>query len=171
MFEINFIFNTRTVEDLRREVQKRVERKELDLLIVDYLQLMDTTAKYRDEHLRVGNVSKALKGMALDFNIPVVSLAQVNRDTDGSLPTLRNLKDSGNIEQDADGVIFLHRPTDSTDSSIDPRDKANFDLLRKKGYDYIVIAVAKQRQGTTGMASVLFDKAHMRYVIIDREGR
>ena len=165
---ISFMFTVRTVEDLRMEVQRKAERGELDMLMVDYLQLMDTQRRFREEHLRVGYISKALKDIATDFNIPVIALAQVNRDTDGQMPTLKSLKASGDIEQDADGVIFLHRPSDAQDAYVDPRDREYFPIYEQQGYTYLCVCVAKQRQGVVGRASVLFDSAHMRYLEIDR---
>lgn len=165
---ISFMFTVRTVEDLRRECQKKVNKGELDILIVDYLQLMHTETRFKEEHLRVGYISKALKDLATDFNIPVIALAQVNRDTDGQMPTLKSLKASGDMEQDADGVIFLHRPADANDAYVDPRDKAYFNMYAENGLTYICIGVAKQRQGVTGKACVLFDSQHMMYTVIDR---
>ena len=165
---IKFLFTTRTVEDLRRECQRMVEKGELDMLIVDYLQLMHTVKNIKEEHLRVGYISKSLKDMATDFNIPIIALAQVNRDTDGQMPTLKSLKASGDIEQDADGVIFLHRPSSSQDPYVDPRDREYFDLYEQRELTYICIGVAKQRQGAVGKACVLFDSKHMRYYPIER---
>lgn len=166
---VSFMFSVTTVEDLRIEVQQRVEKKELDLLIVDYLQLMRTTQRFPAEYLRVAYISRTLKDMALDFQIPIVALAQVSRDTDGQMPSLKSLKDSGAIEQDADGVIFLHRPMSADDPYVDKRDRESFHDFKKRGYTYICIGVAKQRQGTVGQACVLFDSKHMRYLQIARE--
>ena len=166
---VSFLFTVSTVEDLRIEVQKKTEKKELDMLIVDYLQLMRTSQRFPAEYLRVGYISRALKDIALDFQIPVIALAQVSRDTDGQMPSLKSLKDSGAIEQDADGVIFLHRPTSADDPYVDKRDRDGFHDYRQRGYTYICIGVAKQRQGTVGQACVLFDSKHMRYVQIARE--
>lgn len=166
---IAFMFTVKTVEDLRIEVQKKVEKGELDMLVVDYLQLMHTTKKFKEDYLRVGYISKALKDMAVDFDIPVIALAQVNRDTDGQMPTLKSLRSSGDIEQDADGVIFLHRPSSASDPYVDPRDKEYFAAYEQSNLTYICIGVAKQRQGAVGKACVLFDSAHMRYYPIDRD--
>lgn len=167
---IEFLFSVRTVEDLAQEVQRKVERGELDMLIVDYLQLMETRRQFRQENLRVGYISTTLKHLATDCNIPVIALAQVNRDTDGQMPTLKSLKASGDIEQDADGVIFLHRPASASDNFIDRRDRDYFDSYTEKGLVYLCIGVAKQRQGAVGNACVLFDPAYMRYIEIDRTG-
>lgn len=168
---ISFMFNISTVEDLRLEVQNRVERGELELLIVDYLGLMQTRKPFREEHLRIGYICKALKAIAVDFNIPVVCLAQVNRDSDCQMPTLRNLKASGDIEQDADGVIFLHLPLTANDEYVNPKDKESFEAYKNVGYKYLCLSVAKQRQGATGRTNVLFDAAHMKYIEIDRTER
>lgn len=167
---IEFMFGVRTVEELAREVQRKVERKELDILIVDYLQLLETQRRFQQEHLRVGYISTTLKHLATDCNIPVIALAQVNRDSDGQMPTLKSLKASGDIEQDADGVIFLHRPSHAGDPYVDPRDKEFFDMYETQGLTYLCIYVAKQRQGAVGKACVLFDPALMRYIEIDRTG-
>lgn len=166
--DINFLFSVRNVEDLRRQVQSQAEIAPLDILIVDYLQLMGTAKQSQSEHLRVGEISRTLKEISLDYHIPVIALAQVNRDTDGQMPSLKNLKDSGSIEQDADSVIFLHKPLSAQDSSVHPNDRASFDNWAAKGLDYIVINVAKQRQGETGKVAILFDKAHMNYLTIQR---
>ncbi len=168
---VSFLFSVKNVEDLRRETQKRRLKGDLDMLIIDYLQLMGTTSSTKEEHLRVGHISRTLKGMAVDFNIPVIALAQVNRAADGQMPTLSMLKASGDIEQDADGVIFLHRPTDASDRFVDPRDKQYFSQYAKYDLEYIAISVAKQRQGRTGQAAVLFDKKFMTYRAIDRTGQ
>lgn len=165
---IEFMFNVRTVEELAVEVQRKVERGELDMLIVDYLQLMETQRQFRQENLRVGYISTTLKHLATDCNIPVIALAQVNRDTDGQMPTLKSLKASGDIEQDADGVIFLHRPSHAGDPYVDPRDRDYFGVYEQKNLTYLCIGVAKQRQGATGKACVLFDPSYMRYIEIDR---
>lgn len=167
---IEFLFSVRTVENLAQEVQRKVERGELDMLIVDYLQLMETRRQFRQENLRVGYISTTLKHLATDCNIPVIALAQVNRDTDGQMPSLKSLKASGDIEQDADGVIFLHRPASASDNFIDRRDRDYFDSYTEKGLVYLCIGVAKQRQGAVGNACVLFDPAYMRYIEIDRTG-
>lgn len=169
---ISVLFTVRTVEDLRAEAQRKRNRGELDLLIVDYLQLMETAQKYKEDRLRVGHISKALKDIATDLKIPVIALAQVKRFAGGArakMPTLEDLKDSGSIEQDADNVIFLHNPFDASDEFVDPRDRDYFQGYIDRGMTYLCIGIAKQRQGVTGICCVLFDKAHMRYIGIDRQ--
>ena len=168
---VSFLFSLRTIEDLRAEVQRKVSRGELDILIVDYLQIMQTAERFDKDHLRVGQISRGLKSIANDFKIPVIALAQVKRYAGGArakMPTLEDLKDSGSIEQDADGIIFLHDPYDADDDYVDPRDKENFIRYREAGYTYLCIGVAKQRQGVTGVACTLLDKSTMHFTAIDR---
>lgn len=171
--QIEFLFTVRTVDELRAEVQRKYNRGEIDLLIVDYLQLMDAAQKFDADRLRVGYISKALKDIATDFKIPVVALAQVKRYAGGArakMPTLEDLKDSGSIEQDADNVIFLHNPYDEEDDFVDPRDKEYFKGYIQQGYTYQCLGIAKQRQGVTGVCCVLLNKNRMRYYCIDRTG-
>lgn len=169
---ISFLFTVRTVEELRAEVQAKVDRGEIDLLVVDYLQLMRTTQRFKEDHLRVAYISKTLKDMTTDLGIPIIALAQVKRFAGGGrsrMPTLEDLKDSGALEQDADGVIFIHRPDDEEDPYVDPRDREYFGRYKAMGYQYIAFGIAKQRQGATGKACALFNPAHMRYIAIDRD--
>lgn len=165
---IEFMFDSTYIEDVVQWVQRKARHGEMDLLIVDYLQLMDTRKRFDAEHLRVGYISRALKKLATQCNIPVIALAQVNRETDGSMPTLKHLKDSGSIEQDCDGVIFLHRPGNPNDSSIDERDRPHWAGYAENNLVYLCIGVAKQRQGAIGKTSVIFDPAIMRYSEIER---
>ncbi len=166
---VGFIFTTRYIEDLYMEVQKKVDDGELDMLIVDYTQLLQTRQKYEKDYLRIGYVSKMLKDMTTDFNISVIALAQVARSTENDMPGLAELRGSGDLEQDADNVIFLHRPKDANDKYVLPQDREMFEKLQEGKMQYIVVSIAKQRQGETGNVAVVFDPSRMRYMAIDRE--
>ena len=87
------------------------------------------------------------------------------------MPTMAELRSSGEIEQDADGILFLHRPDGPGDRSVDPDDKQFFEAYAQSGYQYMAIDVAKQRQGQTGTINLLFDPAHMTYKSIERKRR
>lgn len=168
---ISFTFGTKTIEDLRNDVQRKIDLGECDLVVVDYLQLLKTKRRFDIEHERVGYISHALKQMTTDFKIPVVALAQAKRQNNNGrarCPVLDDLRSSGDIEQDADTVIFLHRPDDSSDPAIDERDRPYFDAITRNGMQYIAFSVAKQRQGQTGIIGAVFDPAHMRYISMDR---
>lgn len=165
---IDFLFTTRNVEDLRMEVQKRVDSDGLDVLVVDYMQLLQTRERFEKDYLRVGYVSKTLKDMTVDYNIAVVALAQVGRSSDGDMPTLAELRGSGDIEQDADNVIFMHRPKPD-EKYVDPSDRDLIHGLEMQKMRYIALDIAKQRQGETMTTSVIFDPARMRFTGIARE--
>ena len=165
---VSFMFTARDVEDLRMEVQNKIDTEGLDMLVVDYLQLLQSKQKFEKDYMRIGYVSRMLKSMSLDFNIPIIALAQVGRSSTNDMPTLAELRGSGDIEQDADNVIFLHRPDSSGDKYVRPDDRALFDELKQQNKQYIVMDIAKQRQGETGIISVVFDPAHMNYTSIAR---
>lgn len=164
--DVSFMFSARMVEDLRMEVQNAVDTGGMDLLVIDYMQLLRSRQRFDKDFERIGYVSKQLKYMTVDFNIPVIALAQVGRSAVGGMPTLAELRGSGEIEQDADNVLFLHRPADDTDKMIHPEHRQLYHILEEQGKQYIVIDVAKQRQGQTGTTSVVFDPSRMQYTSI-----
>lgn len=108
------------------EVRSRARRLKaehgLDLLVVDYLQLMGTTSNRHDTRaLEIGAITGALKGLAKELKIPILLLSQLSRDQEkrGNRPKLSDLRDSGSIEQDADIVLFLYRAEDAADGVTD----------------------------------------------------
>lgn len=167
---IAWAFNKNTVEDVVRSVSRMAARGEIDILVVDYLQFIGTSKEFKEERHRIGYISRALKELSRTANIPVIALAQVTREGEGVMPTMRMLRESGNIEQDADNIIFLHRPNSPDDKSIDPRDRPYFDQFAENGNVYLCIGVAKQRNGVVGQACVVFNPAYMLYSSIDRSG-
>lgn len=165
---IQFLFDCMAIEDVVKTVMRKARKGEIDMLIVDYLQFMETRRRFKEERLRIGYISHALKRLARKARIPVIALAQVTRQGEGAMPTMRMLRESGDIEQDADGIIFLHRPDGPEDSSVDPRDRGGIANWKASGLTYLALGVAKQRNGTIGQANVLFDPSIMRYIEIDR---
>tara|TARA_R110002073_G_scaffold332412_2_gene518470 strand:- start:15677 stop:17023 length:1347 start_codon:yes stop_codon:yes gene_type:complete len=84
----------------------------LDLLVVDYLQLIEPENRRADRHVQVQQISNDLKSLAMELNIPVLALAQLNREGEGTAkPTTKNLRESAGIGNDADSTWFIHRPT------------------------------------------------------------
>lgn len=165
-----FAFTVNTIEDLEGAVQEFQDEDKIDLLIVDYIQLMNSKKKHESERLKVGYVSWALKQMALQYSIPVITLAQLKRPEGGyqGMPTMKDLRESGNLEADADGIILMHQSSSKTDKTVHPDDRNAFEVWEDKGLKYIVLKVEKQRMGRTGITSVLFDGAHMKYIGIER---
>ena len=165
---VSFVFSTRYIEDLRAECQNRVDSGEMDMLVVDYIQLMQCKQRFDADYLRIAYVSKMLKDMSTELNIAVIALAQVGRGSEGQMPTLSELRGSGDLEQDADNVIFMHRPIYPGDKFIHKDDQELFARIQEQGRQYIALNVAKQRQGQIGPVAVIFDPAKMRFTSIDR---
>jgi len=118
-----------TVNDFRARCRAAYRKEVLDLIIVDYIQLMrgSTERSRKDRRLEVGEISACMKTVSRELDVPVLSLAQLKRPTgekfnpstaqyETPLPTISDLKESGDLEQDADGVILIHR--ESSDSLI-----------------------------------------------------
>lgn len=163
---IEFLFTVSDVERVRIEVERRIDTDGLDMLVVDYLQLMRSTGRYEADRLRVAHISHMLKDITVDLGIPVIALAQVGRQA-VRMPTLADLRDSGDIEQDADVVIFIHEPKEEDDPYIGSGHLDAFRAMRGTDLRYIALNVAKQRQGPSGFANVAFDPSIMRYTALD----
>lgn len=106
-FFLNDTYSLSTTE-LKINLKLFQKKENIDLLIIDHLGLI-THREAKTQNERVGNTTRDLKMIAKQFNIPILCLCQLNRDIDNKKPTLRRLRDSGNIEQDADSVCFLYR--------------------------------------------------------------
>jgi len=124
----------------------------LSLIVVDYLQLVDGGERRPDaRHLEVAEITKGLRQLAKELSVPVLALAQLNRQSESrktNLPLLSDLRESGSIEQDADVVVFVHRP-----------EYYNKDDKELEGLAQII--VAKQRNGPTGTVEVRYDAPRM----------
>lgn len=135
-----------TIQDVRSFARSVARRGPIAGVVVDYLQMLRPLDARKPRWESIGEVSGALKALARDLDVPVIALAQLNRGTEGSnrLPTLGDLRESGNIEQDADVVMLLQREWN-------PASEAFTDTLN--------VVVAKNRHGTMGSAA-LFWEAH-----------
>ena len=120
------------------------------MLVIDYLQLLDFERR-ENRNVEVAGVTRAVKTLALEMNVPILLLSQLNRDStrEKRRPRLHDLRDSGAIEQDADVVLFLHDPERAKDSP-------GPGYFAEPARDLELI-VAKQRQGPLGAFSVRFD--------------
>lgn len=169
---IEFMFakdnpNGMTLENVTRSIRQKARHGEVDMLIVDYIGILQTERRFREDRDRVKFITSELKKLSQVANIPVIALCQVNRDAHGQMPTMAQLRDSGAVEQDADGIMFLHRPESNRDPTIHPDDVAGFEQMNN-GTAYISLNVAKQRNGKTGTMNLIFDPAMMRYAEIAR---
>ena len=105
--------STLTVADIGRSARKLARDEPLSLIVIDYLQRIQPSDLRLKRHEQVGQISNALKTLARDMNVPVLCLAQLNRDIENGArhrPQLSHLRESGSLEQDADVVAFIHRP-------------------------------------------------------------
>lgn len=144
--------------DVRAHAARVAREGKLSGIVVDYLQLMTSSSRI-DRHLQVAEFSRQLKILAKDFNVPVIALSQLNRESEkraGRKPQLSDLRESGAIEQDADVVMLLHRrpSTDCADLSHQEH-RTRSDNVRV-AVDELVVDVAKNRHGRTG-------ECHMRW--------
>ena len=148
-----------TVSDLRTKARREAHQRKLGLIIVDYLQLMSGNSRYGSEGNRVqeiSEISRGLKGIARELNVPVLALSQLSRSVESrspQIPQLADLRESGSIEQDADVVAFIYR-----------EEYYNPDTDRKKIAD---ILIKKHRNGPTGGIELYFDNERQRFRSID----
>jgi replicative DNA helicase len=144
----NFVL---TPVDLRSRCRKIMRETGLDLVVVDYLQLMHAPGLASREQ-EIATISRSMKSLAKELNVPVLALSQLNRSVEkrkGEPPMLSDLRESGAIEQDADVVLFLHRPGEGEGEPQVPSEVQEIELH-----------IAKQRQGPTGMVPLVFFKHH-----------
>jgi len=167
---VGFTFTSSYVEDLYSVCTAEKDGKGLDILIVDYIQIMETRERCDNETVRIARISGRLKRLAVELGIPVVALAQVKRQEGSTMrmPTLQELKGSGSLEQDADKVIFLHR----VESPSDPycRSAEAFNRWKQKGDQMIAVSIAKHRDGGVGWFPVRFVPSRMKYLCVTHGG-
>ena len=145
---------TLSIMEIRAKCRRLQMEKGLGLIIIDYLQLMEGRGKYGDNRVQeIAEISRGLKSIARELNIPILALAQLSRAvemTHPAIPKLSHLRDSGSIEQDADVVMFIYRKAadrgyNINDLPMDERYKAE-------------IHIAKHRNGPTGKVDLFFDE-------------
>ena len=145
-----------------RAMARRLQANQgLGLLIVDYLQLMSARRSYDSPVQQVTEISRGLKGLAKELNIPIVAVSQLSRaveQREGHKPRLSDLRDSGSIEQDSDVVIFIHRD-----------DKINYEKAKEQNrLNHAQIIIAKHRNGPTGEIDFRIDPDSLRFFEIDK---
>lgn len=136
-----------TLMQLRTKIT-RLLRDGIKAVYIDYLQLMNGKSKGLNRDQEIGELTGGIKAIAKECNIPIILLSQLNRAADGKRPMLSNLRESGNIEQDADIVIFLHRP----DMNDENGDKTHTEII-----------IAKHRNGPVGMIDAYSNEFLSRY--------
>lgn len=135
-----------TLSEMRSKLKRLKAEKGLDLVVIDYLQLMQADSRQENRQNEIASISRGLKSLSKELNCPILSLAQLSREADKRAdhkPILSDLRESGAIEQDADVVMLLYR-----EDYYDEEDNPNIAKL----------IVAKHRNGATGTLDLFFNK-------------
>jgi len=156
-----------TVLEMRAKARRlAAEQKRLDLIVVDYLQLMTGSAKrFESRQQEVSQISRELKGLAKELNVPLVALSQLSRAPESRSdhrPQLADLRESGALEQDADLVAFIYR----AEQYKTPEER---DSLPEDQKNVAELIIAKQRNGPTGTVDLRFTPSSMRFDNLYRE--
>ena len=138
----------KSIQQIEIEARKLKNKGKIDLLIIDYLQLVKNLGNFRSREQEVADISRTLKLLSLELEIPIIALCQLNRNASKNEPTLADIRESGSIEQDADNVIFLYQE-DVEDNKV-------------------TIDLQKQRAGNTGKLKLKFNKILSEFVNLER---
>jgi replicative DNA helicase len=144
-----------TTLEIRAKARRLKKERDLGLIIVDYLQLMRGPSRSDSREQEISEISRSLKALAKELNVPVIALSQLNRkveDRPNKRPQLADLRESGAIEQDADVILFIYRDEVYNKSEDNP----------KKGEAEII--VGKQRNGPIGLAKAHFNAAYSTFL-------
>jgi replicative DNA helicase len=149
-----------TVQDIRAKCRRLQAEKGLGLILIDYLQLIQGRGRGENRQQEVSEISRTLKGIARELNVPVIALSQLSRSVEqrqDKRPMMSDIRESGSIEQDADIVAFLYRD--------DYYDKET------ENKNVIEVIIAKQRNGPTGTVELAFLKEYNKFVSLDHRYR
>lgn len=154
---------TSSIMEIRTKARRLQMEHGLGLIIVDYLQLMESKTKIENRVLEISEITRSLKGLARELNVPVIALSQLARAVEMSkpaIPKLAHLRESGSIEQDADVVLFIYRKSADRNYRIEdiPMEERNL----------AEIHIAKHRNGPTGVVRLYFDEARVSFKNLDR---
>lgn len=138
---LKFMINTkiRNIQQIEYTARKLKNKGKLDLLIIDYIQLLKSNEKFNNREQEVADISRRLKLLSLELDIPIIALCQLNRNANNGEPTLADLRESGSLEQDADNILFLYKDDEQE--------------------NVVTIKLAKQRAGDIGKIKVIFERA------------
>ena len=131
------------------------------IIFIDYIGLIEPESKSNvPRHEQVAEISRSLKSLAREMEVPIVCLSQVGRQSEGKAPSLADLRESGSIEQDADVVMFLHRERETAQNDSQSRAAVNIstDLI-----------IAKQRNGPIGTVPIVFIPKYTRFENLSRD--
>ena len=146
-----------TIQDIKMKIKKVIfEQNQIGLVIIDYLQLMQNIQSKNENRVQeLSQITRSLKNLANDFDIPVIALSQLSRSVEvrtDKKPILSDLRESGSIEQDADLVLMLYQNENNLSNNI------SSDCIK-----LINLIIAKQRNGPTGSIKIKFDQIRTKY--------
>jgi replicative DNA helicase len=145
--------------EMRSKARRLMIDNDVGLIIVDYLQLMKGTERPESRVQEISEISRSLKALARELKVPVIALSQLSRASEqrggDKRPMLSDLRDSGAIEQDADVVVFIHRPW----MYLSPDEKSEKPQLER----HAELIVGKQRNGPTGSVELIFHSQFTRF--------
>lgn len=153
-----------SIMEIRTKARRLHSEKGLDLIIIDYLQLMETSATSESRNQEISQISRGLKAIARELNIPVIALSQLARAVEmnkPAIPKLAHLRESGAIEQDADVVMFIYRKSadrNYREEEIPPDEK-----------NLAEIYVAKHRNGPTGMVKLFWNQTMASFKNLEKQ--
>lgn len=144
----NILTKANTIQQIEIEARRLKNKDKLDLLVIDYLQLVRNTGNFKSREQEVADISRTLKLLSLELDIPIIALCQLNRNASKNEPTLADIRESGAIEQDADNVIFLYQL--NPDNNI------------------VTVDLQKQRAGNIGTLMLKFNKMNSEFLNVER---
>jgi replicative DNA helicase len=145
-----------TLLQMRSKARRLKEKFNIDAIVIDYLQLMSSGTRVESRQVEVSEISRGVKAMARELDVPVICLSQLNRQAEGReghRPRMSDLRESGSIEQDADVVMMLHR--EAYYHKQDP----NWLEANPNRANVAEVIVAKQRNGPTGTVELMWDSS------------
>ena len=157
-----FIEDTPNIKllDLRAQARRMKKNEDIQAIFIDYIGLIDPENKNNvPRHEQVAEISRSLKSLARELDIPIICLSQVGRQSEGKEPTLADLRESGSIEQDADVVMFIHKQRDTDkDLGHETQEVIETDII-----------LAKQRNGPIGTCKVGFIPRFTKFETLERD--
>ena len=145
------------INEIKTEIRKEKRKKDVDVVYIDYLQLINSSSQYNNKNIEVGEVSRIAKVMARELDVAIVMLAQLSREVEkrtDKRPILSDLRDSGEIEQNADLVLFLYREAYYKNVETDNEE--------------VELILAKHRNGPLGTINMAFLKEDLNFIEYER---
>lgn len=165
--DINIDDFSRTVSEMKIWAREIKAQDGLDLIVVDYLQLIHPEGKQETREREISSISQSLKELAKDVDVPVIVLTQLSRKAANKRPTLSDFRESGALEQDADIAFLMWEPPED---ELKTEWQIIKDTLNKQGNRLIELIIAKQRNGPTGAIYLCFIPGKSKFVCLPKGG-